>query len=221
VSLGDLFFLSAMTLAGLAGGLLYVGFLAAFRKHYLSAGVGLLLAIGCVGLSAALSVACVGVQGYRALLHEEVAATLEIEPMEAPWFGVTFRTPDGATRHFELAGDQVYVDAHILKWKPIANVFGLHTAYELDRISGRYFDIEEERSSQRTLFSLKLQKSLDLFLLRKDYAFLEAFVDAEYGSASYVPAREKAMYELRISTSGLLLRPVAVEQASGALGFSL
>jgi len=208
MSLGDLFFYAAVVAAGVAGGLLSLGFLALFRKNYLSAGIGLLLAVATLGLGAALGAACVGIHGYRALLHEEVAATLEISPLEPQWFEVTLRMPDGTERHFELAGDQVYVDAHILKWKPLLNLFGLRTAYELDRIAGRYFDIEQERLKQRTLFSLATPKPLNLFLLCKEYPFLETIVDAEYGSASYAMAREPALYELRVSTSGLLLRPV-------------
>ncbi len=206
--LGDLFFYAAIVAAGVAGGLLSLCFLALFRKHYLSAGIGLLLALATLGLGAALGAACVGVHGYRALLHEEVAATLEVTPLEPQWFEVTLRTPDGAERHFALAGDQVYVDAHILKWKPLLNLFGLRTAYELDRIAGRYFDIEQERLQRRTLFSLATPKPLNLFLLCKEYPFIEAFLDAEYGSASYAMAREPALYELRVSTSGLLLRPI-------------
>jgi len=201
--------------AGVAGALLSLGFVALFRKSYLSAGIGLLLAFATLGLGAVLGAACVGVHGYRALLYEEVAATLEINPLESQWFEVTIRTADGAKRHFELAGDQVYVDAHILKWEPLMNVFGLHTAYELDRISGRYFDIEQERTQQRTLFSLSTPKPLNLFFLCKQYPFLKAFVDVEYGSASYVLASEPGRYELRVSTSGLLLRPVEERKING------
>ena len=35
-------------------------------------------------------------------------------------------------------GDQVLVDARILKWHYIGNVLGLHTQYELDRLTGRF-----------------------------------------------------------------------------------
>jgi hypothetical protein len=206
--LGDLFFYTAVVAAGLAGGLLSVGLLALFRKSYLSAGIGLLLAVATLGMGAALGAACVGIHGYRALLHEEVAATLEVSPLESQWFEVTLRTPDGSERHFELAGDQIYIDAHILKWKPLLTLLGLPTAYELDRIAGRYFDIEQERTKRRTLFSLARPKPVNLFFLCKEYPFLETFVDAEYGSASYAMAKEPALYELRISISGLLLRQI-------------
>ncbi|MEW6688209.1 MAG: hypothetical protein AB1452_03850 [Pseudomonadota bacterium] len=47
---------------------------------------------------------------------------------------------------------------------------------------------------------------MDLFALRRRYAFLEALLDAEYGSATFVPVAGPAELELRVSTTGLLLR---------------
>ena len=37
---------------------------------------------------------------------------------------------------------------------------------------------------------------------------LREFFDAEYGSASYVPVAEPGELELKVSTTGLLLRPL-------------
>ena len=98
------------------------------------------------------------------------------------------------------------VDAHILKWKPVANVLGLHTAYELDRMAGRYRDIPQERSASRTIYQLSEERSVDLFGLRRRYEFLSPLLDAEYGSATFVPVSKPVELELRVSTSGLLIR---------------
>jgi len=100
------------------------------------------------------------------------------------------------------------VDAHILKWKPVANFFGLHTTYELDRVAGRYIRLEDERSKSRTVFSLSRSKPLDMFYLRGRYALLKPLLDAEYGSATFIPAKESSEVEVRVSTSGLLVRKV-------------
>jgi hypothetical protein len=48
---------------------------------------------------------------------------------------------------------------------------------------------------------------MDLFELRRRYTFLAPFLDAEYGSAAFVPVNEPAELELRVSTTGLLIRP--------------
>src|SRR5207245_9850808 len=97
-------------------------------------------------------------------------------------------------------------DAHILKWKPLANLHGLHTAYELDRIAGRYRAIEQERSAVRTVQSLGRERPVDLFGLRQRYEFLAPLLDAEYGSATFVPVTRPAALELRVETRGRVMR---------------
>jgi len=108
-----------------------------------------------------------------------------------------------------LSGDQVYVDAHILKWKPVANLLGLHTTYELDRIGGRYIDIEHERDSTRTVFLLSSSKPLDMFTLRRRWTLLAPLLDAEYGSGTFVTADRPDSLEVLVSTTGLLIRRMA------------
>ena len=167
----------------------------------------LLLAVGALAATIAI-----GTHGYTVLTREDIAATLLVQPTGPQRFSATVRYPDLREVKFELAGDEVYVDAQILKWKRIANVFGLHTAYELDRIAGRYRSIDHERSAARTVFPLSRDKPLDLFDLRRRYTFLAPLLDAEYGSASYVVVSRPAEIELRVSTTGLLMREVKQAQ---------
>jgi hypothetical protein len=98
------------------------------------------------------------------------------------------------------------VDAHILKWKSLANLFGLHTFYELDRVAGRYSEIEEETSKDRTVFSLGKEKMVNIFDLRLKYELLSFLLDAEYGSASFVNVSNSAKFNIMVSTTGLLIR---------------
>ena len=163
----------------------------------------LLLAVGTLAAAVAI-----GTHGYAALTREDVAATLIVQPTGPQRFVATVRFPDLREVRYELAGDEVYVDAQILKWKPIAHMLGLHTAYELDRIGGRYRSIDEERASARTVFSLSRDKPFDLFDLRQRYVFLAPLLDAEYGSATYVAVTRPTELELRISTTGLLMREI-------------
>jgi len=167
----------------------------------------LLFAVGALAATIAI-----GTYGYTALTREDTAATLLVQPTGPQRFSATVRYPDLREVKFELAGDEVYVDAQILKWKPMANVFGLHTAYELDRIAGRYRSIDHERSAARTVFPLSRDKLLDLFDLRQRYTFLAPLLDAEYGSASYVVVSRPAEIELRVSTTGLLMREIKPAQ---------
>ena len=178
---------------------------------------GRVLALGVRALSAllfaALAALCLvlvgGTQGYRALTREEVACEVRVEPIAAQVFRARFVFPDGHQTVHTLNGDQLYVDAHILKWAPWANVLGLHTAYELDRVAGRYTSLDDERDKPRTVASIATSKRLDLFELRRRYPGLAMIVDAQYGSATFVDVRSPAVLEVRVSTTGLLVRPKA------------
>ena len=161
----------------------------------------LLLALG--SLAGTISV---GMMGYRALTREDVAARIVVRPTGPQRFIATFRFADGREATYDLAGDEIYVDAHILKWHSYANMIGLHTAYELDRVAGRYHAIKDEREAMRTVHALAHDKPVDLYALRRRHAFLAPVFDAEYGSATFVPVTRPAELELRVSTTGLLMR---------------
>ena len=196
-------------LCGVLGIVLVIAGLAALWRVRLMRFAGrtlsglLLLALGALAGTITL-----GVQGYRALTHEEVAATILVQPAGPQRFTATFRFPDGRQSVYELAGDEIYIDAHILKWKPLANWVGLHTAYELDRVAGRYHAIGEERAGARTVHALGPERPVDLYGLRRRHEFLSPLLDAEYGSATFVPVTRPAQFELRVSTTGLLIREV-------------
>lgn len=200
-------FLAGAALLALLGALLVLaGLVALFRARPLRFVARTLFGLLLVSLGALAATLALGLQGYRALTREDVAATLSVRPAGAQRFDVTVRFADGREAKFEVAGDEIYADARILKWKPFANVLGVHTAYELDRLAGRYRSLEQERSAPRTVHSLAVDKPVNLFGLRQRYAFLEPLLDAEYGSAAYVPVTRPAQLELRVGTSGLVLR---------------
>lgn len=167
-----------------------------------SAGTGTLF-LSLAALSATLGAST---RGYRALTLEEVAATVTTIPTGPQAFQAFVEFPDGRDTTVHVIGDQIMVDAHILKWRPLANLLGIHTWYELDRLYGRYADVRDERSLPRTIHSLKREKPADLFHMARRHAFLAFLVDTEYGSATYVEVSRPARFEIRVSTTGLLVR---------------
>jgi len=182
------------------------GIVALKKKRLLGTGVSLLLALLMLSLAALSGTISVATQGYRALTREEVAAVVKTEPIDPGRFQARFHFPDGREAVFSLSGDELYVDAHILKWKPIANYFGLHTSYELGRVAGRYTKLEDEKTKARTVFSLSQEKPVDMFALRRKFPLLRPLLDAEYGSATFIAANKPAEFEVRVSTTGLLIR---------------
>jgi hypothetical protein len=201
-----LFLLAAIVLGALGAILFFTAIAALMRARPLRFALWSVTGMLLISLGLLAGTIAVGIHGYRALTREDVAARLFVRPAGAQRFTATIRYPDGREATFELAGDEVYVDAHILKWQPLANLLGLHTAYELDRIAGRYRGIEQERSAVRTVHSLGRERPVDLFGLRQRYAFLAPLLDAEYGSATFTAVTRPAELELRVSATGLPMR---------------
>lgn len=171
--------------------------------------LGLLL-LALAGLAAAIAA---GLREYRALTLEVLAATVTTEPLGPQRFRATILLPDKRLAMYELAGDALYMDAHILKWHPWVNLLGLHTSYELDRVAGRYNAVSDERSKPHTAYELARPAWpawpawMDLFWIARRH-MLGPLVDAEYGSAAFVTGTRPARYEVRVSTTGLLMRAV-------------
>src|SRR5881409_1190869 len=179
---------------------------AARARHWLGGTIRGLVALLLLALAALAATVTVGLQGYRALTYEELAATVRTEPLGGQRFRATITLPDRRLAMYDLAGDAFYVDAHILKWHPWASLLGLHTVYELDRVAGRYNAVADERARPHTAYELARSKPVDLFLIARR-RLLGPLVDAEYGSATFVAATQAQTFEVRVSTTGLLARP--------------
>jgi hypothetical protein len=198
---------------GVFGGLfVFAGVASARRRRFLRLSLHSVLALACLLSGALFLTLHLSLQGYRALTREDLAATIQAEPTGPSQFYVTVHIPGRQPERFQLAGDEIYIDAHILKWKPWANLVGLHTAYALDRVAGRYHAIEDESGKPRTVYTLSGTRAVDLFSLRRRFAWLEPVVDAEYGSAAFFPARDPVSLELRVSATGLLFRPLTTAE---------
>ncbi len=184
------------------------GIVALKKKRLFGVAVSLTLALLMLSLAALFGTITIATQGYRAFTREEVAVVVKTEPVGSRRFSARFHFPDGRVATYNIAGDELYVDAHILKWKPLANFLGLHTSYELDRVAGRYLKVEDEQTKARTVFFLSQKKPIDIFNLRRRYTLFRPLLDAEYGSATFIAADQAAEFEVRVSTTGLLIRKV-------------
>lgn len=162
-----------------------------------------LLLLGMLGWGVVL-----GTRGYRELTREEVAASVTTRSTGPRSFRAVVERPDSRPDTFRIAGDQLYVDAHVLKWQPWVNVLGVHTGYRLTRIGGRYRSLEAERDAERTVYGLSEAPPLDLLEVVDRLPVVGRVVDVTFGSGAFVPADDGGRYEVRVTTSGLLIRSV-------------
>jgi hypothetical protein len=182
------------------------------RRRYVGTAGRTTVAALFASISALAATLGASTQGYRALTAEEVAMTVTTVPTGLHAFQAYVEFPDGRDTTLAVRGDQVLVDARILKWHYFANVLGLNTQYELDRLTGRYVNIVDEQTLERTVHSLGSDKPFDLHELLQRYSLLRLLVDAEYGSATYVDVTTPARFEVRVSTTGLLVREIPLRQ---------
>jgi hypothetical protein len=193
-------------IVGLATG--FAAFAALARARLIRFVLRSVLSLLLLVAGALLGIIALGVQGMQALTSEQSAARIRLLPTGPQAYDAIVTFADGRSETYALAGDDIYVDAHIVKWTPLANLLGLQTSYRLDRIAGRYRALEQENTARRTIYSLGVPTFVDLVALGRRLPLSPLF-DAEYGSATYAPAAEPGELELKVSTTGLLMRPLA------------
>jgi hypothetical protein len=159
-------------------------------------------------LGVAAGLVAAGLHGYQRLTHEQLAAKATLRQLSERQYALTLDVPGRAPRHFDVRGDEWQIDARVLKWRPAATIAGFDTLYRLERISGRYGDVVQERTAPRTVHALAAaDEPVDLWDLAKRYHSYVPLVDALYGSAAFVPMAEGAQYDVSVSASGLVVRP--------------
>jgi hypothetical protein len=211
-------FTALIAVFGLAGILCLVNAVRRFRRQRLMSGtVSGFAAIALFLLAACALLIAANVHTYRRLSAEQRAGQIEFSSIGAHQFNGILTYPTGGSAAFSLRGDQWQVDARILKWQAFANLVGFDAAYRLERISGRYSRIEDERDLPRTVYPLNPPNRLDLWELVHRYHSWLPWVDAIYGSAVYLPMADAASYEIKVSQSARIARPLN-QAARDALG---
>lgn len=190
-----------------------------FRGRFLAAGGAGMTGTLLLAVAALLFVVSLNLHTYARLTHERPVAEIVFQQRGPQSFNATLtQVPNGEIQMFVLSGDEWQLDARVLKWKGWANLFGLDAQYRLERVSGRYRNVEQERTAERTVYPLAENPGLDLWQMTLDNPARLPFVDAVYGNAAYMPMSDGARYEVSITQTGLIVRPVnaAAQQAAGS-----
>jgi hypothetical protein len=155
---------------------------------------------------------------YDRLTREQPAVRARFARAAEQQFNATLVYPSGEVQGFVLRGDEWQIDARVLKWRGIANILSFDTAYRLERISGRYKDLDRERTAARTVYALHPPERVDTWALLRTWHEYFPWADALYGSATFLPMADGAAYEVTVSQSGLVARPLneAARLAVGA-----
>jgi hypothetical protein len=159
------------------------------------------------------------IMSYRQLLKEEAVATLHFEILGPQTYGVMMIDKDNRQQYFHLKGDQWQLDARMIRWHPNLVRAGFQPIYRLERIAGRYNNFQQELHAERTVHEIGIGDSgidnggigswgVDTWRWFNQWQWLHAWVDATYGTATFVPMADGAIYEVSMSHSGLVARPI-------------
>jgi hypothetical protein len=204
-----MFLISAVIVCALFALLFFAFAMERWRRGRVLAGAGHLLASMVLGFAAA----CVGLLGgtvmtYNRLTAEQPAAEVALKRSGERHFMATVTYPSSETKEYELLGDEWQVDARMLKWKGLAHLLGFDTVYRLERLGGRYTDVAMEKTAPRTVHALATPDTVDVWTLARRHKDHLPWIDALYGSATYVPMADGAVFQVTVSPTGLVARPL-------------
>lgn len=155
--------------------------------------------------------------GYGRLIDEQLVSHIEFTQTAAGEYSARVMIAGELDRFLTLRGDEWQMDARVVIWKPPLTLLGLDPIYQLDRLSGRYSDIDSERTEERTVYALSEELPLDVWRVARRFPSLMPGVDAYYGTATFLPMADGARYAVTLTRTALIARPVN-ESAREAVG---
>ena len=160
-------------------------------------------------LAILLLLVAVDIFSYRQLLANKTIASISFIQRDDQRYDALLLYNDGHQQLFEIHGDQWQIDARIFQWKKPLHQWGVKPGYRLDRISGRYLTLDDENTKKRTVYSLSDSGiGVDTWAWLRDAEEWFPFIDARYGSATFLPMVDGGQYEIALSSTGLLSRPL-------------
>ncbi len=198
----------------LAGGLLVlVSLRLIFRRKLLIQFLWSLVAMILLLTGTAALLGGLDLIGYKKILAEEPIVTLEFQQSGVRQYQVNIIDNEGRQSLRALTGDEWQLDVRLIKWGDALAALGVSPLYRLDRLSGRYADVREEISQKKSAhgFDQTNGYGIDIWSLARRFPQLRGMIDTQYGSATFLPMADGAIYRISINGAGLVARPVNEE----------
>ena len=161
-------------------------------------------------------VIAVNLTSYQSLVGMQTVASISTQRQAEQIWEVSLESQDGLSVVRTLQGDQWQIDARIIRFSGPFRWLDIAPGYRLEQLRGRYTSLEQERSAPGTAIGLSEGVWPDLW--QWDRQFNLPFVEAVGGNMTFMPMRAGAVFEVKLSSSGLVAVPVN-EQARAAIRF--
>jgi len=111
-----------------------------------------------------------------------------------------------SNRQFMVLGDQFQLDAGFVKWKGLAVLLGFEPRYRLDRLSGRYSNLNAQNSLETISHNLAPDLLFDFFDETAPEGKQGWLIDTRYGSSVYLSIDPSLLYQIFATEDGLIAR---------------
>lgn len=176
--------------------------------QWLKGSVGFCLLFFAVVLAFSIS----DILSYQSSAVGKVIANVSIYQLGDQSFDVTVTDAQGNEHRSMVRGDQWQLDVRLLRWHGPVMGFPQNILYRLERMSGRYLRLEQERTQERTTSDIKHSRWIDVW--QTLHAF-PSWLTAEQGRAQYMPLVNGAVFAIHADVQGVATHPVndVAEQA--------
>ena len=167
--------------------------------------------IGIIFLAEGVGAAFIAITlaAYQRLTGDEHVTQVQFVKKGDKTYTAMFTYPGPRIQVFDMKGDDWQIGARMLKWNGPTNLLAFSTFYRLDQITGRYAKPEEEKSAPHTAHALSPPERIDTWQLARDAKeWIEPWVEASQGTGALLPMADNALYEVRVSSTGIAARPI-------------
>ncbi|MDX1800072.1 MAG: multidrug transporter [Marinobacter sp.] len=206
----------AVIVLAIGGGLALIAGLVFFRHpRWLLDWVKGMVVLALLFIGGYAVLVAVSLTQYQSLADMQSIASVGVSRVGPQSWRVRLETPGEPAVTASISGDQWQLDARIIRFSGPLRWLGVAPGYQLERLSGRYIALEQERNSPRTVVALTSGQGWpDIWQL--DQQFNLPFVEGVYGNATFMPMADGAVFDVRLSGSGLVAVP-ANERARKAV----
>jgi len=195
-----IFFLVVIGLSAIAGAGYFL-----LRRGWFINWLKASFAMSLIILAAASILSLFDLLSYQQLMAEVPIATISVFERADQQYDLTLATVDGVEQRFEIFGDQWQLDARLITWVGPLAALGGKPLYRLDRVSGRYVSLEQARNARQSIYQLERSGYVDIWQVAKK---IPLWIDANYGSAVYMPMENGAVYSVHLTAKGMNVRAV-------------
>jgi hypothetical protein len=163
--------------------------------------------LGIVALSTAVfgTVFAFDLFTYSNSKEGEVIATLKFNQLSSQEYEVEFVGVKGLAKLYRLKGDLWQLDVRLIH--TLAMFGGGLPSYKIERLSGRYLSLEEEKGRERSVYGFVDSPLVDTWPWLYGQSWVP-MIKASQGSAAYMPMVDGAIYQVALTQQGLKALPV-------------